>query len=148
MLNDSLYSSEKMDWETPDYLFHALDYEFNFTLDPCSNGNNAKCKNYYTPEVDGLKQNWTGSVFMNPPYGRGLDQWMKKAYESSLEGTTVVCLVPARTDTRWWHNYAMKGEIRFLSKRLTFKGANNKAPFPCAVIGFRPYGHCITAQAI
>jgi len=148
MLNDSLYSSEKKDWETPDFLFKALDHEFNFNLDPCSDGDNAKCKMFFTPEQNGLTQEWKGSVFMNPPYGRGIDVWMEKAISSSKAGAVVCCLVPARTDTRWWHKYAMKGEIRLLSKRLTFKGANNKAPFPCAIIIFRPPGYLLTAQRI
>ena len=148
MLNSSLYSSEKSDWETPDFLFNALNHEFNFNLDPCCNEENAKCKVFFTPAQDGLTQKWEGSVFMNPPYGRGIDASMKKAVESSNKGAVVCCLVPARTDTKWWHKYAMRGEIRLLSKRLTFKGANNKAPFPCAIVIFRPYGHCLIAQSI
>ena len=148
MLNDSMYSSEKKDWETPDFLFKALDNEFNFNLDPCSDGVNAKCKSFFTKAEDGLTKEWEGSIFMNPPYGRGIEKWMEKALNSSKAGALVCCLVPARTDTRWWHNYAMKGEVRLLSKRLTFKGANNKAPFPCAIVIFKPHGHSLTTQAI
>jgi len=81
---------------------------------------------------------WDGVCWMNPPYGRTIGKWMRKAYESSLTGSTVVCLVPARTDTAWWHDYAIKGEVRFLRGRLKFGGSANSAPFPNAVVIFRP----------
>jgi len=99
---------------------------------------NAKCKRYFTPDENGLKQRWEGTCWMNPPYGREIEKWMKKAYESSLEGATVVCLVPARTDTRWWHRYSLRGEIRYLRGRLKFGQSPNSAPFPSAVVIFRP----------
>lgn len=137
MLNSSLYSSNKDDWETPRSLFDALNKEFNFTLDPCCTEKTAKCKNFFTKEDDGLKQEWYGRVFMNPPYGREISKWMKKAQEESQLGVIVVCLVPARTDTKWWHQYAMQSsEIRFLTRRLTFAGASNKATFPAAIVIF------------
>ena len=143
MLNDSLYSSEKMDWETPDYLFLGLDFEFGFTLDVAATPKNAKCSRYYTREDDGLVQPWEGVCWMNPPYGREVGNWMRKACEEAQRGVTTVALVPARTDTRWWHETAMKHEIRFLARRLSFKGSNNKAPFPCAVVVIRPPQHAV-----
>ncbi len=86
---------------------------------------------------DGLAMNWWGTVFMNPPYGREIGKWMKKAYESAQTGATVVYLVPSRTDTRWWHDYAMKGEVRFIKGRLKFGGSKNSAPFASAVVIFK-----------
>ena len=139
MLNDSLYSSEKMDWATPQDLFDKLDEEFSFTLDVCAIASNAKCSDFYSPEDNGLLQSWSGVAWMNPPYGRGIDQWVKKAFESSRENCKCVCLVPVRSDTRWWHDYVMKAaEIRLLTRRLSFEGANNKAPFPAAIVVFDP----------
>lgn len=132
------FSSQRMDWETPQWLFDQLDAEFGFELDVCATPENAKCERYFTPEHDGLSQEWTGVCWMNPPYGREIGRWMRKAYESSLNGATVVCLVPARTDTAWWHDYAAKGEVRFLRGRLRFVGARHSAPFPSAIVVFRP----------
>jgi len=130
--------SNKDDWETPKDLYAVLNTEFNFSLDPCCSKETAKCSSYYTIEDDGLSKDWKGTVFMNPPYGRGIINWIKKAKEESDKGSTVVCLIPARTDTKWWHTYCMKSaEIRLLTKRLTFEGANNKATFPAAIIVFR-----------
>lgn len=125
-------------WATPQWLFDALDREFGFTLDPCSDGTNAKCARFYTPTENGLLRDWkTDTVFMNPPYSETED-WMRKAYGAAQEGATVVCLVPARTDTVWWHEYAMKGEIRFIRGRLKFGDAENSAPFPSCIVVFRP----------
>jgi site-specific DNA-methyltransferase (adenine-specific) len=125
-------------WATPQWLFDALDREFGFTLDPCSDGTNAKCGKFYTPKENGLLRDWsTETVFMNPPYSEVSD-WMRKAYGAAQEGATVVCLVPARTDTQWWHEYAMKSEIRFIKGRLKFGDAENSAPFPSAIVVFRP----------
>mgnify|MGYP002410489307 CR=1 FL=1 len=136
---DLMFSSKNMNWETPQNLFDKLDSEFHFTLDVCATKETAKCKNYYTPEIDGLKQDWQGIVYMNPPYGRKLLKlWIKKAYEESLKGITVICLIPARTDTLYFHNYCMKAkEIRFIKGRLKFVGAKDPAPFPSAIIVFR-----------
>lgn len=132
------FLSEKHDWETPQFLFDGLNAEFGFETDVCAKPGNAKCKRYFTPDENGLKQRWEGTCWMNPPYGREIEKWMKKAYESSLEGATVVCLVPARTDTRWWHRYSLRGEIRYLRGRLKFGQSPNSAPFPSAVVIFRP----------
>jgi phage N-6-adenine-methyltransferase len=125
-------------WETPQALFDRLNTEFGFDLDVCALPQNAKCHRYYSPEVDGLKQEWSGVCWMNPPYGRTIKEWIRKAYEASRQGATVVCLVPARTDAGWWHDYCAKGEIRFIRGRLKFGGAKFNAPFPSAVVVFRP----------
>jgi phage N-6-adenine-methyltransferase len=125
-------------WATPQWLFDALHKEFGFTLDPCSDGKNAKCKKFYTPQENGLLRDWgRETVFMNPPYSE-VDVWMRRAYGAAQEGATVVCLIPARTDTSWWHDYAMKGEVRLIRGRLKFGDAENSAPFPSAIVVFRP----------
>lgn len=139
-MNAVHFSSATDLWATPQATFDALDKEFGFTLDPCSTHENAKCAKHFTKEDDGLAQDWGGEVvFMNPPYGREILHWMRKAFESAeLGGATVVCLVPARTDTEWWHTFAMRGECRFLKGRLKFGDAKASAPFPSAVVVFRP----------
>jgi phage N-6-adenine-methyltransferase len=131
------FSSATDLWSTPQDFYDTLNDEFGFTLDPCATHDNAKTLMYYTEEDDGLAQDWTGEiVFMNPPYGRVIGDWMKKAKESNA---TVVCLVPARTDTRWWHDHVIGGgaEVRFIKGRLKFGGQKNSAPFPSAVVIFR-----------
>lgn len=141
MKNLDVHFSSKTDlWATPQAFFNRLDAEFHFTLDPCTNGTNAKCERYFTAEDDGLVQSWANEiVFMNPPYGRAIGDWIKKAYGESLRGSTVVCLIPARTDTRYWHDYVMKSdEIRLVKGRLKFGDGLNSAPFPSAVVIFRP----------
>ncbi len=134
------FSSATDDWATPQEFFDELDAEFDFTLDVCASDSNAKCGLYFTRDDDGLSQTWdTHRCWMNPPYGREIKGWMRKAYGSSLEGALVVCLVPARTDTAWWHDYAAKAtEIRFVRGRLRFGSAKHSAPFPSAVVVFRP----------
>lgn len=136
------YSSEKPDWETPQDLFDLLNEEFNFTLDVCAVPDTAKCTAYFTPEDDGLAQDWTRNVcWMNPPYGDDIPQWMNKAHKEARRGATVVCLVPARVDTAWWWDNCIYGEIRFLKGRLKFKQGGNEvtsAPFPSAVIVLSP----------
>lgn len=131
------YSSATDEWETPQDFFDALDGEFGFGLDVCATPENAKCPRYYTREDDGLAREWRGVCWMNPPYGRAIGRWVRKAYESARDGATVVCLVPARTDTAWWHDYATRAdEIRFVRGRLKFGGAKHNAPFPNAVLVF------------
>ena len=135
------FSSRTDEWPTPDWLFGLLDREFQFTLDPCCSDANARCARHFTRREDGLTQDWTRDVvFMNPPYGREIGHWMRKAFAAAQAGATVVCLVPARTDTAWWHTYAIYGEIRFLRGRLKFGEAAQGAPFPSAIVVFRP-GH-------
>jgi len=133
-----MFSSATEEWATPQNIFDALDREFNFTLDPCATSENAKCKLYYTKEENGLVNSWVGhSVFMNPPYGREIGDWVKKAWLSAhKENTMVVCLLPARTDTKWFHKYCVHGEIWFIKGRLRFGGSKNSAPFPSMVVIF------------
>ena len=137
-------SSEDMTWPTPQYAFDALNMEFGFTLDPCCWPATAKCAKYYTPRENGLVQDWSGErVFMNPPYGREIGAWMRKALAESRRGALVVCLVPARVDTEWWHESAQRGEVRFLKGRL--KNANGQGwPFPVAIVVFRPHSYRVT----
>jgi phage N-6-adenine-methyltransferase len=133
---DVHFSSKTDLWSTPQDFFDKYNKIYNFTLDVCATKDNAKCNNYFTKEENGLEQKWSGNCWMNPPYGKEISLWMKKAYESSLQGATVVCLVPSRTDTKWWHNYAIKGKIEFIKGRLKFGNSKNSAPFPSAVIIF------------
>jgi phage N-6-adenine-methyltransferase len=133
-------SSEKDEWATPDDLYGALDDEFHFTLDVCASAQNAKGKRFFTKEIDGLNQSWEGDIaFMNPPYS-DIENWMSKAAAEG-EITTVVCVVPARTDVGWFWNYAQLGEVRFLRGRQHFiddEGNTGPAPFPSCVIIFGP----------
>lgn len=127
-----MFSSQNEVWATPQDFFDKLNEEFHFNLDPCATPENAKCKNYFTEREDGLKQNWGGySVFCNPPYGRKTGDWVKKAYqEAQKPGTLVVCLLPSRTDTRWFHEWVLgKAELRFVKGRLKFGDGKNSAPF-------------------
>lgn len=132
-----MMQSGRQDWETPQWLFDQLNAEFHFIMDVCASAENAKCPAYFDEADDALQWPWIGSCWMNPPYGKGLDRWIRKAYESSREGATVVCLVPAKTDTRWWHQYVEgKAEVRFIRGRLTFVEASAPAPFPSVVLIF------------
>ena len=132
------FSSQSCEWATPLDFFQALDREFGFDLDVCATPSNAKCKRYYTRHEDGLVQPWFGTCWCNPPYGREISLWVEKAMRSAKEGrATVVCLVPARTDTKWWHDYVSQAaEVRFVKGRLKFGGHKNSAPFPSAVVVF------------
>jgi len=140
MSNDNVhFSSESNKCETPQDFYNKLNKEFNFTLDPCASPETAKCDKFYTKKDNGLSKDWSrDTVFMNPPYGREIKYWIEKAYKESVKGATVVCLIPARTDTRYWHSYIFKyaSEIRFIKGRLKFGDSNNSAPFPSAVIVF------------
>ena len=155
---DLHFSSVTDDWSTPQDLFDDCNQIFGFTLDACALPHNAKCSRYYSPVDDGLAQPWAGTVWMNPPYGRTIGKWMRKAWETSRKGATVVCLVPARVDTRWWHDYAVRGQVTFLRGRLKFGGTGgteNSAPFPSALVVFgnsstakRYIGQCIQCSGI
>lgn len=146
-INNGLFTSDSAEWETPQDFFNELDREFNFTLDPCATFENAKCAEYYTKEDDGLRQEWWGTVYMNPPYGREIGKWVAKAsLEAALRGSTVVCLLPARTDTRWFHDHIWDDkkhqpregvQLRLLRGRLKFGGSKNSAPFPSMVVIFK-----------
>jgi len=133
-----MFSSATEEWATPQNIFDTLDREFNFTLDPCSTDENHKCDAYFTKKDNGLAHSWVGhSVFMNPPYGTEIGKWVKKAWLSAhKENTVVVCLLPARTDTKWFHKYCAQGEIWFIKGRLRFGGSKNSAPFPSMVVIF------------
>jgi phage N-6-adenine-methyltransferase len=152
VISKGLLSSDSCEWETPQYLFDALNAEFGFTLDPCSTHENAKCKFHYTISDNGLSRSWRGHrVFVNPPYGRVIKDWVSKAYRESREGALVVCLVPARTDTAWWHDYVMKAdEIKYIRGRLKFNGPtaghSGSAPFPSAIVIFGKLSQCLTAH--
>lgn len=136
---DAHFSSKTDMWSTPQEFYDKYNKLFNFTLDVCASPDNAKVSKYYTEKDDGLSQDWGKEIcWMNPPYGRTIKLWMAKAWEASQKGATVVCLVPSRTDTLWWHDYAMKGEIHFIKGRLKFGNAKNSAPFPSAVVIFKP----------
>jgi site-specific DNA-methyltransferase (adenine-specific) len=135
-----MFMSETVEWGTPQHLFDGLHSEFDFTLDPCATADNAKCAKFFTVEDDGLSKSWGGErVFMNPPYGRQIKHWMKKAWEESQKGALVVCLIPSRTDTKWWHDFAMKGEVRFIKGRLYFNDGEGRAPFPSAIVILTPH---------
>lgn len=139
MNKELMFSSETDMWATPQEFFNRLNKVFRFETDVCALPENTKCSRYYTPETDGLQQQWTGVCWMNPPYGREIGKWVEKAFRSAKDnGATVVCLLPARVDTRWWHDYCDKGEVKFLKGRLKFGDATNSAPFPSAVVVFRP----------
>ena len=140
-LNIELMFSSKTDqWSTPQLFFDTLNQEFNFTLDPCCDEFNKKCNKFYTKKDDGLLQNWGGeTVFCNPPYGRILKDWVKKCSdESKKRNTTIVMLIPARTDTKYFHDYIYgKSEIRFIKGRLKFGDCKNAAPFPSMIVIFK-----------
>ena len=135
-----MFSSATDQWATPQDFFDKLNAEFNFTLDPCADANNHKCDKYFTKEDDGLRQSWKGhTVFCNPPYGKVIKDWVKKSYEESQqENTTVVMLIPARTDTAYFHEFIYgKAEVRFIRGRLKFGDSKNAAPFPSMVVVLR-----------
>ena len=117
---------------------HAKAFRMENAHNPCASATNAKGPRFFTPAEDGLRQDWSKEVvFMNPPYGRVIGLWVRKAFESAQAGAVVVCLLPARTDTRWWHDYVMRGEFRFIRGRLRFGDGKNSAPFPSAIVIFR-----------
>lgn len=142
MINNSMFTSNTAEWATPQAFFDELNKEFDFTLDPCATPQNAKCTRYFTKEIDGLSQSWSGEkVFCNPPYGRDISKWVAKAYAETLSGggaKIVVMLIPARTDTAYFHDYIyQKHEVRFIRGRLHFNESKNAAPFPSMVVVMR-----------
>jgi len=138
-MNDGLKTSNSIEWATPTAFFEELDREFHFTLDPCCTKENAKCSKFYTAEDDGLSKDWSGEiVYCNPPYGKEISNWVRKCYEENKKGTTIVMLIPARTDTAYFHQYIYKQhEIRFIRGRLRFNGCSKDAPFPSMVVVMR-----------
>jgi site-specific DNA-methyltransferase (adenine-specific) len=153
-MNKVHFKSSDREWETPDAVFQPLKKEFNILIDVCANAENTKCKTYFDRKLNGLTANWAeklkfvsmtivgnreAACWMNPPYGRGIDKWIKKAYDESLRGVTTVALIPARTDTSWFHNYIHdKQEVRFIKGRIKFVDAESSAPFPSMIVIFRP----------
>ena len=143
-MNPVHYSSATPEWSTPQDFFDRLNAEFNFTLDVCATAENAKCAQYIDREANGLNWGWGSNVcWMNPPYGREIGGWVAKASSEAQQGAVVVALLPARTDTRWWHEHieprrqADPSCVRFVRGRLKFGGSRNSAPFPSAVVIFR-----------
>lgn len=135
-LRATMFSSATSEWGTPQSLFDALNKKYQFTLDACATEENFKVSNYYTVEKDGLSQPWNGRVYCNPPYGRTIGKWVKKAYESAC---LTVMLLPARTDTRWFHDFIYHNDnakIQFLRGRLKFNDGKNPAPFPSMIVVF------------
>ena len=134
-----IFSRESDEWSTPDAFFQDLDREFHFTLDPCASDENHKCEWYYTKEQDGLSKDWSGHcVFCNPPYSE-IARWTEKCYrEGTKDNTTVVLVIPSRTDTQYFHNFIYhRSEIRFVEGRLRFSGMKVNAPFPSMIVIFR-----------
>lgn len=142
MNKEVMFSSKTDMWSTPQDFFDKLNDEFHFTLDVCATPWNAKCERYYTPDDDGLSQPWNGVVWCNPPYGRDICKWILAGQVASkCRKSTVVMLLPARTDTRWFHDYIYQKdrvEVRFIRGRLKFGKSKNSAPFPSMVVVFRP----------
>jgi len=138
MINTGLFTSATPEWATPQDLFDRLDAVHHFTLDVCATPQNAKCAQYFTKEQDGLSQEWSGRVWMNPPYGREIGLWIDKALHASrTTASLVVCLLPARTDTKWFHELCFPhGKVEFLRGRLKFGGVKNSAPFPSMLVTF------------
>jgi len=142
------HRSQKVEWETPQWFFDQYNEEFGFTLDVCASPLNAKCSRYFTRDQDGLAQPWEGVCWMNPPYGTAVMKWLAKAHASAQAGATVVCLVKAATDTKWWHRWQpLATETRFIKGRLTFGDADNTAVFPSVVMIFRPHRDSEAPQA-
>lgn len=138
-VNNVHFSTGTTDWSTPQKFFESLHTEFGFQLDACATPANAKCWKYYTPDEDGLTRPWSPRTWCNPPYGYSIGKWVKKAYDESRVVNTVVMLIPAKTETAWWHDYVMKAaEIRLVRGRLRFGGSKINAPFPSAVVVFKP----------
>lgn len=143
-ISEAFYSRRSEDWETPAELFDGFNQEFHFSLDPCATVFNAKCKTFFTKKQNGLLQDWSSHrVFLNPPYGKDIAKWMEKARAEAPRGALVICLVHARTDTKWWHSHVqgIADEIRFLKGRVKFTRpgrAASPAPFPSAVVIYRP----------
>lgn len=146
---DTRFKSNTVEWATPDDVFQPLDNEFGFTLDVASTHENAKCEQHFTQEDDGLSQQWDGVCWMNPPYGKDVPKWLKKALDESSRGVTTVCLIPARTNTKWFHELCLnKAEVRFVKGRPKFGDSNHGLPLPLAVVIYRPrYGSVNLANA-
>lgn len=148
MINKALFTSNKEDWETPQDFYDKLNKKFNFEWDLAANAHNSKCRHYFDENSDSLSQNWgglNGNLFLNPPYGRNLKLWVKKAANTDLKGgQKLVMLIPSRTDTSYWHDYIFNhAEIKFLRGRLKFEVggvSGDSAPFPSALVIYEGEG--------
>ena len=136
-LNKQRFESATVEWATPDSLWKPLNDEFGFTLDVCANAENSKCARYWTKEQNGLLHPWAGVCWMNPPYGKELKRWIIKAECEKSKGVTTVALIPARTNTNWWHDIVMKNEVRFIRGRPMFGDSDQGLPWPMAIVVFR-----------
>jgi site-specific DNA-methyltransferase (adenine-specific) len=147
LITEGMFTSRTDEWSTPVDFWRRLDAEFHFELDPASTHENALCVRHYTEAENGLAQSWHpfGPVWLNPPFGRTLGLWVEKAYRESERGATVVALLPARPDTRWFHAWCWSAaEIRLVKGRLKFGGAANSAPFPTMVVVWAPGPRLLT----
>lgn len=137
---EPLFSSQTTHWSTPIELFQSIHSKINFTVDVCADTTNYKLKHYYTEKVDGLAQDWSKDVcWCNPPYGKTIKDWIEKAYNEAKKGSKIVMLLPARTDTKWFHDYIYRNELAeivFIKGRLKFSGCKNSAPFPSMLVYF------------
>lgn len=143
-ITEGMFTSARLDWSTPQAFFDMVHAEFGFTLDAAADAVNAKCARFYDEAADSLTCRWRGVVWCNPPYGRAIGGWVRKGFDEAQAGATVVMLIPARTDTAYWHDYVMAAaEVRFIRGRLVFGGgeATSNAPFPSALVVFRPGMH-------
>ena len=139
MINSGLFSSNEQTWETPQPLFDKLNEVFHFELDAAAMDDSAKCKKYYTPKDDALKQEWNGITYLNPPYGREQSKFILKAVEESKKNARqVVCLIPARPDTKSWQDVIFKNGVAFcfVKGRIKFGNGKGSAPFPSAIVVF------------
>lgn len=140
MLNKSLFSSKTNEWATPQDFYDKLNNEFHFTLDPCATAQNHKCEKYFTVKENGLIQSWKNEVvFCNPPYGKEIKHWVKKCFDEHFKNKAiVVLLIPARTDTSYFHDYIYnKAELRFIRGRLKFNDGTGGAPFPSMLVIYK-----------
>ena len=137
-LTEARFAAKSVEYETPRDLFDRAHSEFGFTCDVASTDANAKCTEHFTKVDDGLAQVWSGVCWCNPPYGREMPRWIRKARSEAAAGrATTVLLIPARTNTAWWHEDCMKGEVRFIRGRPRFNGGKHGLPFPLALVIFR-----------
>jgi len=130
------FNRSKVDYETPPEVFNPLQKEFGITFDVCATPKNAKCQQFFTVSDNALEKDWNGVCWMNPPFGREMKKWVIKAWTESQKGVTVICLLPARTNTNWWHDYCMKGEVRFIRGEVKFVGCKNGLWLPMAIVIF------------
>ena len=132
--NNNRFESKNQSYETPDNLFNRINNIFNFTRDVCASEENKKCENFWSEENSCLDKKWDGVNWMNPPF-KDMKKFIKKAYEERYNAITV-CLLPARTNAKWWHEYCMKGEVYFICGRPKFKGCIHGLPQPLALVVF------------